>query len=172
MNTTGKVFGLLFSTLLILCTGNAPAQEAVKLRSALSAGGSSGIYTSKEKVYFIQHCTGQQSLTGTAAGREYLLRQGYIQPPDPAHRIMPLIKSLPVTVYPNPMSDHLNISLTDLPEETIIITILDLRGTPVLQKNCKNDGEIELDLSSLPPAVYTLKISAASRSFHSRIIKL
>lgn len=172
MKTTGKVFGLFFIILIIVCSRYAPAQEAVKMRSALSAGGTSGTFVSEGKVYLIQHCVGQQSLTGTAAGNNYLLRQGYIQPPLPALKIMPLINSLPATVYPNPMSDHLKISLADIQEGTILITILDLRGTPVLQKGCRYDGAVELDLSSLPPAVYTLKITAASRSFHSRIIKL
>lgn len=162
------IFIILILTVFI-GTGN--GQEALKPRSAFSVAGSSGIITLNGRQYYLQQTTGQQSVTGIFIRHGYILRQGFIQPISAEHSKL-LKEPLPALIYPNPVSSHMKVTF---PEETaapLYVTIYSPEGKTLFLKKYETVSNIEIDLSSLPPAVYFLKLTAAKKSFYTRFIKL
>jgi hypothetical protein len=162
------IFFILYLFILI-DTGN--GQEALKPRSALSAGGSSGIIMVNGRQYYLQQTTGQQSVTGISVNQGYLLRQGFIQPIEENHNKM-LKETMPAVIYPNPFSSNMNVSLIGKTAGPFYITIYSPEGKIAFLKKYETGSHIDIDLSSLPPSVYFLKLTTSKKSYYSRIIKL
>jgi hypothetical protein len=160
------VFSVCFS-----CCCSAQSQSPGKLRSTFSTGGSTVIFSDGGKYYYIQQSIGQQSVTGISRNRDYLLRQGFIQPPAGAPG-KALSDPLKAEISPNPLSDHIFISFPETHDEVIYISVIDLNGKVVFSRKYTGARELDLDLSRLPSSVYILKVYTGSKSFYSRIIKL
>ena len=171
MSRSARLFRFILVIIpLLIFSIRGTSQEAARLRSTLSAGGSSGVFYANNHAYFIQQSTGQQSVTGISQRPDYLLRQGFIQPYiAKSYRIPP--ETLPVTIYPNPFDDHIMISPDETIRGRIYITIYNLDGRIVFFSKYDDAGARELNLSSLPPSVYVLRINTATSFYHSRIIK-
>lgn len=76
--------------------------------------------------------------------------------------------TLPLTLYPNPVSDALRLSFTE-DNEAESLTLLDLTGRVVATQH--NNLE-HLDMSALPSGVYMLRVTMKDgTSYHERIIK-
>jgi hypothetical protein len=71
-----------------------------------------------------------------------------------------------ITLYPNPVKDHLQLKLPQNAE----ITILDINGQ-VVTRCISETGEITLDLSWLVPGIYNLKISSGREMMVKKFIK-
>lgn len=147
------------------------AQESLKPRSVLSAGGSSGIIEINGGQYYLQHTTGQQSVAGLLINQGYILRQGFIQPLEEEHNKL-LKETLPAVIYPNPFTSHMSLSFPGEITGPLYVTIYSLEGKIAFLKKYETDSYIDIDLSSLPPSVYFLKLTTLKKSFFSRIIKL
>lgn len=65
------------------------------------------------------------------------------------------MKYLPYKLYPNPASDKLTIETTSYIES---VEVLNMVGQKVITKSYR-DKKVELDISSLPKGVYTLRIN-------------
>jgi hypothetical protein len=71
------------------------------------------------------------------------------------------------TLFPNPVSDKLNIrSSTPL----FKVEILDFTGKSVLIENCHGLNEIQTDLTSLPEGIYIIRIYNESTSVSSKFV--
>jgi predicted nucleic acid-binding Zn-ribbon protein len=79
-----------------------------------------------------------------------------------------------ILVYPNPADDIVNVSLLDLPNGPVNMSIIDLKGSIVLENNIniisKNQVE-SINLNSLSSGVYILKVTSEGFSYYQRIEK-
>ena len=74
-------------------------------------------------------------------------------------------------VYPNPVTDKINIEMSDL-TETSRISVMDLSGRFYqVTKLSQYNNHLELDLKSLPPGIYILRVYDDTYSRQFRIIK-
>ena len=172
MSGFGKSLNLFLIILLVLFSLlPTRAQTAVKLRSTLSSGGSSGSFSANGRQYYLQQSTGQMSVIGIAQKHDYLLRQGFIQPLyGPANQ--KTMEPLPVIISPNPVSAHLTVSFSEVIVDPLYITIYDLYGKIAWFRKYEAARELDLDLTSLSPSVYVIRVNTITKSFYSKIIKL
>jgi hypothetical protein len=65
-----------------------------------------------------------------------------------------------LSVYPNPSENQFNISLGLVQEQDVRLTVLDLNGREIMQKEYKNihNETLKLNLDKLPKGVYILRI--------------
>lgn len=71
-----------------------------------------------------------------------------------------------IVVYPNPASDHIQLSL---PVQEATVQVISITGQKLLQKNLKKDGR--LDISMLPAGVYIISIHDGQKEIHQRFVK-
>lgn len=69
---------------------------------------------------------------------------------------------LKIGIYPNPVQDILNISVSDLSEE-MIFRIDDIYGNTLFQRKCTTEDVLKVDVSGLSPGMYFLKPSSANQ---------
>lgn len=83
-------------------------------------------------------------------------------------------KPMAVAVYPNPVSNTLNLQLSGNVSDKISISLRDAMGTILFEKNIETDGgnfKSHLDLSNYPSGVYMLEILSGSTVTAKKIIK-
>ena len=167
-----KSFRLYFTILLaLLSLQTINSQALIKLRSTLSSGGSSRTFEVNGREYFFQQSIGQSSVIGLSQDNNYLLRQGFIQPlKGSAARI--ILGSLPATVFPNPFSSDITISFAEEISGILYVTLLTMNGKVVLFKKYGDAREVNLDVGSLAPSVYILRVSSGSRYYYAKLVKL
>jgi subtilisin family serine protease len=78
------------------------------------------------------------------------------------------------SVYPNPVTNELNIAINDtkISSNDIVIKILDISGKQIPAIANKNTGIIKVDVSSLNAGVYIAQISIGSKVKNLKFIKL
>jgi hypothetical protein len=78
----------------------------------------------------------------------------------------------PVNVYPNPFKTEFTIDLTNYTSE-VNITVTDLLGNIVLEKNVTNDNfvVISLEEQDLKPGIYIINLKSIEQSISKRIVK-
>jgi len=80
-----------------------------------------------------------------------------------------------LAIFPNPTSTNLNVSFNSPQADDISITLYDLQGKVVLEKNLGTTAvgkhQQVLDISALTNGVYVCKISGGNNSVTKQIIK-
>lgn len=79
-----------------------------------------------------------------------------------------------IAVYPNPVENLINVSLISESNDVIIISLFDSLGRLIKRKEFEtsvSDSNKNLDVSTIPPGVYFLKIEQGSLIYNSKIIK-
>ena len=74
------------------------------------------------------------------------------------------------TIYPNPTSNLLNITLNQN-FKNIKVILFDTKGNAVINKEVQDLSVLSLDISTLSSGTYVLKIKADQETFTSKIIK-
>ena len=74
-----------------------------------------------------------------------------------------------ISVYPNPTEKYLYIETKDI-INVVKITMVDLLGKIVLQQNHQNNQAIKLNLESLEPGAYLIKVHTQQGVYKKRII--
>ena len=170
--TNLKILLKLFLIILpVFISLNINAQVPVKLRSALSAGGSSKIVMSDGHQYYLQQSIGQPGITGLSQNNNYQLRQGFIQPLAGSINIM-TSGSLQATIFPNPFSENIIISFSEKMPDFLYIALYDLNGKIIYFKKHGASYNLIVDAGYLPPGVYFVRISTTTKYYYSKIIKL
>ena len=139
--------------------------------STTSAGGSSKTIWVGEATRLVQQSIGQSSVTGTRQSGAYFLRQGFIQP----HYAKLLFEDdVPVnlSVFPNPFQDKITVSITGEPPATIRIEVTDLQGRSLLYRESNATSQTLLDIGSLSPGQYIMKIKKAQIIHIVKLIKM
>ena len=163
-----KLFFFILLVLLSFQTVN--SQALIKLRSTVSNGGSSKIFISNDHQYYLQQSIGQSSVIGLSQDDNYLLRQGFIQPLKDS--INPItFETLLAIVFPNPFSEHLTVSITEEISDILYVTLYDLNGKIVYFNKYGAIKDLNLNLHSLAPAVYLIKVNTSTKCFYAKMIK-
>ncbi len=89
-------------------------------------------------------------------GIKWTLRQAIQVPYVDPSVIKPMV-SAKITVYPNPVSDVLNVNLENGQSKTVRIEFVDFSGKIRYQEICVN-SEFKLNVSAFPKGLYLLKI--------------
>lgn len=77
-----------------------------------------------------------------------------------------------VSVFPNPTQNTITVNITGYnPEEITKVYVMDTNGKIVVTENI-NTVDTELNLGSLPPAVYYIKLQKGSKQLVYKIIKI
>lgn len=78
----------------------------------------------------------------------------------------PTIKSVPISLYPNPTSDYFQITGI---VGTALVTISDLHCRILLKKQINENEKISVD--TLPKGVFIAKISTANHIVEKKLVK-
>jgi len=162
---------LLITFLPVFYFQHIGAQGPGRLRSVLSAGGSSYIVKSDGHQYYLQQSIGQPGIAGLSQNKNYQLRQGFIQPP----AISLKTKSagiLQATIFPNPFSDNIIISFAEEITEPLYVALYDLNGKIIYFKKQPGSRELTMNAVDLAPGAYFIRVSTTTKYFYSGIIKL
>lgn len=78
----------------------------------------------------------------------------------------------PVSVYPDPVTDYVNVGTLDMKETTIMI--YNSTGRLVYEETSEVSGIIpaRIDMRSCPPGVYSMKVSFGGNEYKQNIVKL
>lgn len=81
-------------------------------------------------------------------------------------------KSLEVKVYPNPVSDYLNIEFSEVPGDELLFELYDIQGAQRKVSHL-NGGKMDygLRISDLPSGIYFYRISSGSKVQRGKIVK-
>jgi hypothetical protein len=74
-------------------------------------------------------------------------------------------------VYPNPIGDILNIDLTGMSETEGTLIILNFEGKTVLSRQVNNEGDLSINISSLPTGIYLCRYASTTEIKTVKIIK-
>ncbi|WP_372757722.1 T9SS type A sorting domain-containing protein [Mariniflexile sp.] len=80
----------------------------------------------------------------------------------------------PISLYPNPVLDDLNISLvnTNLNINNTNVTLLNVNGQKVLETKPANSTEVRLNLSNLNSGIYLLRVSDNNVTITKKVVKI
>jgi len=73
-------------------------------------------------------------------------------------------------IYPNPTANQLNIKLNNAFSE-LKTTVLSMDGRIMLHQNDKNTDNLKLNLKSLPPGTYLVKVQSGNDSIVKKVVK-
>jgi hypothetical protein len=142
------------------------------IRSTTGIAGSSKNIATNGKTYVMQQSIGQASPIGTFYTKDYIARQGFLQPHIAAYTkgiAIPL--SLDANVYPNPFAESVTIAFSEQINEIIDVTVFDALGRIVFSNSYSGGQKVTVDFFNLPPAYYLLKVTANYKLFMKKIIK-
>jgi hypothetical protein len=148
------------------------SSSAYLARFSTGASGSSENVTLNKKTYLVQQSIGQSSVIGIFYGKDYSVRQGFIQPNVLAKIIdlgIPL--RLEALVYPNPFAERVTIKFSELITGKVAVAVFDLLGRQVFSKSFTTSKNLKLDLSVLPAAGYLLKVTGNNKQFIKKLVK-
>lgn len=78
----------------------------------------------------------------------------------------------PTPLYPNPVSQTLNIKLQDKPDNPVTLEIYQMNGNLVFDQTCYPQNQLlELNIHQLPNGIYVLKIISANKLTTNSFIK-
>lgn len=76
-----------------------------------------------------------------------------------------------LSVYPNPVSNVLNIDLTGTAQVEGTLTIFNFEGKPVLNRQVSHVGVLSIDISHLPKGLYLCRYTNVTETRTVKIIK-
>jgi len=160
-----------FLICLFLCVVTASVHAQYEQRSTLGMSGSTSNITFEETNYYISASIGQQGVIGTISNGTYTMRQGFQQPPirvvaSPNNSI-----TLDAVIFPNPVNSFVTVRFGTLVENEIQSVLYDIQGRVIINNTITPVQSFQVDLSHLAAGTYILKITVASNSFSTRLIK-
>ena len=142
------------------------------LRSSLGASGASEYIFLDNATFYVQQSVGQLSAIGTVYGSEGTLLQGFVQP---FSLFLPeeILAStyLEGVVYPNPFSETLRVSFSELLRGIIKVELYDIQGRRVLTGTYLDAKQLELSLDHLSLGNYLLIIRYGHKKLIKKILK-
>jgi hypothetical protein len=77
---------------------------------------------------------------------------------------------VPLNIWPNPASGEIFISHETFQKQAGLLSIIDLSGRVVYQKNITTENTIKIDISHLSNSVYTIEINSGGRKERAKFI--
>ena len=171
MTDLRRILALFLSILLVqLSFQTIKAQELQKLRSTVSASGSSKTVTSQGKQYIVQQSIGQPGVIGLYQTNGLILRQGFIQPLQGAKQGFSS-KNLQMNISPNPFSTDITLSFADHIYDYLFVTLFDMVGNAVYFKKYGAVQEINLNPGDLASGPYILRVYTNRKHYVVKLIK-
>ncbi|WP_372794558.1 T9SS type A sorting domain-containing protein [Lutibacter sp.] len=161
----------LLSVLLLYHVQAQDSSELEIFRSTVSVAGSSQLVNMNNKPFIVQQSIGQSSAIGTFSSGNYVLRQGFIQPPMLSSKVIPEETNLQAVIYPNPVNNDVNITLKEDVKEPVYIRIFDLLGRSVYNEKLNAAQQLKINLSFLASAQYIFLINTGEKQFKANLIK-
>ncbi len=82
-----------------------------------------------------------------------------------------VLNSLKISLYPNPTSDNLTLSVQDKPAElNLLLKITTVSGSVIQEKLLSSDQET-FDMSGLPAGVYLFQLISGDKGFVWKVMK-
>lgn len=153
----------------------AQAQQSLLVslvRSTTAIAGFSRNIATNGKTYVMQQSIGQASAIGTFYTKDYIARQGFLQPHKATYTkgiAIPL--NLHANVYPNPFSESVTIDFSEEINDIIDVTVIDAVGRIVFSNSYSGGQKVTVDFLNLSAAYYLLKVTANNKLFMKKIIK-
>lgn len=136
---------------------------------------SQGVSTKIPDGLIVRQTIGQQSMTGTSAGKEYVVMQGFQQSlwgKYIASNHVDAVEGIKTTTYPNPFIQTVYFQFSKPIADSISISVYDVLGRLVYEQNKKAVNEIlSVDLSGLPRSEYLIRLNTANLNYFTKIIK-
>jgi hypothetical protein len=99
--------------------------------------------------------------TGSATAQQFV---------DPAMGLDEAGQGIGLTLYPNPSQGKLVLTVRSV-DKDMLLEVLDVQGKAILEHNLINaSGRHELDLSTLPPGVYHLRLTGEKDSYLQKLV--
>ncbi|MHC1702922.1 MAG: T9SS type A sorting domain-containing protein [Tenuifilaceae bacterium] len=146
------------------------AQEIKKQRSSLCLSGTSKEFYNQGQEYIVQQSIGQPGVIGLSKANGLILRQGFIQPPLNLGRTNTL-NYLHASIYPNPFSNSIIVTITDIITEKIYVAVYDIYGRKVFDKSYNAIQNFSIELGIIPPGFYLLIMKSDAKSITKKLIK-
>ncbi|MFN8207858.1 MAG: T9SS type A sorting domain-containing protein [Bacteroidales bacterium] len=169
MKRTSCLTSLLL-LLLFLLPFSLTSQNLLLQRSSVNAGGGTQPARMQGKPLLVQQSIGQPGPVGLSFSGNHLLRQGFLQPMQ-GLKIKKSGPNSPLRVFPNPFHNGLSLSLPDTLTGERLISLSDMYGRMVFSSQEAESVMLTIDLSSLAPGLYLLRVSAGTQRFSSLLIK-
>jgi hypothetical protein len=118
----------------------------------------------------VNQTIGQQSVIGNSTGG-IVVQQGYQQSfwQSRLSNSVNLIKD--IKIYPNPVSDILNINFTNIPNTPLNVILFDVRGRLIYSQNHNiENSRLTLDVSKFRMGLYLVHLKGASVDYYTKII--
>lgn len=77
----------------------------------------------------------------------------------------------PISVFPNPVSNKINVNLSNVPQKSLSLRLYNATGLILLDRKEKLNKDISIDVSSFRPSFYFLRIYVDGKVFNTKIIK-
>lgn len=119
----------------------------------------------------VQQSVGQTSVINSYPANGYILRQGFIQPLG-ASEINTKIEKQEITVTPNPFTTDIKLSFSDYLPGSCYVTLYNLHGKIIYNKEHANCRQLNLSLSNLKPGLYLIKVNTGKRVLVTRLVKI
>lgn len=142
------------------------------ISSNLGSSGSSQTIQTANGEYKVSQSIGQSSVIGTHQNNGYYLRQGYQQPTTDIKTIRNLDIELKAKVYPNPFSQRLFISFSDVMQNNISVSIFNVEARAIYTKVFLPAQQVELQIENISTGHYFLKVSSGKKRFNTKLIKI
>lgn len=116
---------------------------------------------------------GQQSVNGNATASEFTMQQGFQQ--SLIAQLFPVynVNTVSTTVYPNPFSTTVSVSLSAPITDDLTISLYNLFGVLVYQEvKTAPQSLLTFNFGQLPSSSYILHLTAKNYSFSKTIIKI
>jgi hypothetical protein len=144
-----------------------------------SAFTSLGVYypngDSTERIGIVPDSVVMPTITGIMQGRDEVLDKALQVGCSIALSVSQTIPNkTTVMVYPNPARDVVNIEATNLPAENVSISITDIAGRMLLQKNTENTNgniAITVDIKTLSAGMYFVTLKTETQQYVTKIVK-
>lgn len=105
---------------------------------------------------FVEWSLGEPAIT-TISNTENIVTQGFLQPNLTISGVAGLLPGEEITVYPNPVTDHLLFRTNSTRVSSLVFT--DLLGRTVLEHSFAGD----LDVQTLPSGIYFISLLDSSK---------
>ncbi|MCB9188685.1 MAG: PKD domain-containing protein [Flavobacteriales bacterium] len=108
-----------------------------------------------------------------SAGSDTEAKTGYITVSDPGVGIAEIPSISSIAVFPNPVSDELQVSINSIEQQAITIQLLSVEGKVVVQKVISGSGQIAetFDVSNLESSYYFIKLITDTGTWTKPVVK-
>lgn len=136
---------------------------------------SQGTSTKTPDGLIIMQTVGQQSLSGTAANKDYIIMQGFQQSfwgRYIASNDIYAIEGIKTTTYPNPFTQVINFQFSKPVTDVISLSVFDVSGRLLYEQSKPAVNNIlSVDLSRLPTSKFLIHLKTNNLNYYTVIIK-